>query len=723
MYKNEDNRSKDELLLEIERLRAQLTEAEKTLNAIRSCGVDAQVFLDDKGEQVFTLKDAECPYRVFIEEMRDGAVSLSSVGNILYCNRSFSRIVKVPTENLIGTNILQIISPDSISLFETLLTKETTVPSKREIDLLAGDGTIIPSYLSINSIKVVNEWKIYIVVTDLTNIKEKEKALLKAHDELEVRVHERTFELSKSNDALKTEIFECKQAEEKVRNAHKQLSDIIEFLPDATFAIDAEKKVIVWNRATEEMTGIKKEDILGKGDYAYSTPFYGKRRPILINLTSGSDCEIEEQYDFLENEGRLIYAEKFVPYLYGGKGGYIRGRTSPLFDGDGKWAGSLESIRDITERKNMEEALRTSEEKYRNIVETAQEGIWVLDKKGKTIYVNKRMAEMVGYPVKDMLGSHIFGFMDDETRSLVKSKMGHWKQGFSYKHEIRFLRGDGSYIWTLLSTKTILDASGHYNGILGMITDISDLKKMEEIRLENESLIYANNIKSEFMAVMSHELKTPLSSIIGYSQLMKENIHGELNEKQEYYVNNILEGSKHLLDLINSILDMVRIEAGKMLLVIEEVSVPVTIEAILHFIEEQAKVHNVVLKKEMDPEVDIIEVDKQKFKQIMLNLLNNAIKFSKDGGGIVIIRTKRDGDMARISVSDTGIGIKKIDLKRLFLKFEQLDSSSARKYEGTGLGLSITKQLVEMHGGTIMVESKYGEGSTFTFSLPIKAEK
>ena len=849
MYRNKDNRLKDELLLEIERLRAQLTEAEETLNAIRSGEVDALVVPGETGEQVFTLKGAEHPYRVFIEEMKEGAVALAPDGTILYCNSGFSQIVRKPIENIIGSGISQFVSPDSRKRFKKMLDRGEISSSRGVVKLLGGDGTIVPAHLSINPMHAVNEWAMYIVVTDLTRIKKKEDALRRSRDELERRVQERTAEIVKSNKALMAEILERKQAENELEFSNLILSDIIEFLPDATFVIDAEKKVIAWNRATEEMTGIQKDDILGKGDYAYSVPFYEERRPILINLTLGRNSETEKKYEFLKNDGRVIYAETFVPCLYGKKGGYIRGRASPLFDGDGKWAGAIESVRDITERKHVEEALRASEEKYRsvvesvdfsvslidckfcylgcnrislarlrysaedivgkpitdvisdpdekkfylknlqriyengnletheqeinvngkkrlysvtmapvfdakgnvsavtcvgiditnrklaeqalqkseekyrNIVEAAQEGIWVLDKKHKTRYVNKRLAEMLGYTVEEMIGSLPFCFMDDEARLLAESKMERWKRGFSYRDEFRFLRSDGSDIWTLLSTKPILDASGQYNGILGMVTDISDLKKMEEIRLENETLIYANTVKSEFMSVMSHELRTPLSSIIGYSQLLKENINGKLNEKQEYYVNNVLEGSKHLLNHINSILDMARIEAGKMLLIIEDVSVPDTIEAIVHFMGEQAKAHNVFLKKEMDPELDIIEVDKQKFKQIMLNLLSNAIKFSKEERGTVTIRTKMDGEMARISISDTGIGIKEKDLKRLFLKFEQLDSSSARKYEGTGLGLSITKELVEMHGGTIMVESEFKEGSTFTFSLPIKAER
>jgi signal transduction histidine kinase len=217
---------------------------------------------------------------------------------------------------------------------------------------------------------------------------------------------------------------------------------------------------------------------------------------------------------------------------------------------------------------------------------------------------------------------------------------------------------------------------------------------------------------------MNHELRTPLTSIIGFSELLKDKaIVGELNEKQEHLVDKVLSNSDHLLELINDFLDLSKIEAGKTELVIEEFSVPAAIDEAVTLIKEIAAKRNITFRNELEP-LDI-KADKRRFKQIILNLLNNAVKFSKPGGGIVTIAAKKSGDMAQISVSDTGIGIKKEDLERLFWAFEQLDSGNSRKYGGTGLGLTISKRLVELHGGTIRVESKYGEGSTFSILLPI----
>jgi signal transduction histidine kinase len=196
-----------------------------------------------------------------------------------------------------------------------------------------------------------------------------------------------------------------------------------------------------------------------------------------------------------------------------------------------------------------------------------------------------------------------------------------------------------------------------------------------------------------------------------------------LTDKQKHFIESIRKSGDFLLSLINDILDLSKIEAGKIELNTKEIPLKSTIEETLTLFYEKALKHKIVIKKEFEPGLDLIEADKQRVKQILINLLSNAVKFSKEEGGTITITVKKAGDNAQISVSDTGIGIKPENLGKLFRKFEQLDKGISQKYGGTGLGLSITKQLVELHGGTITAESRYGEGSTFTFTLPIEAKK
>jgi signal transduction histidine kinase len=197
---------------------------------------------------------------------------------------------------------------------------------------------------------------------------------------------------------------------------------------------------------------------------------------------------------------------------------------------------------------------------------------------------------------------------------------------------------------------------------------------------------------------------------------------GPLNEKQAHYVNNVLTSSNFLLSLINDILDLSKVEAGKIELVIEKVQVQAIIDESITLIKERAMKQKVHLKKELDPDLTILDADKQRFKQVLFNLFSNAIKFSKPEG-VITISSKKEGNMARFSVSDTGIGIKEEDIGKLFKEFGQANPSISKEYGGTGLGLAITKKLLELHGGSITVESKYGEGTTFTFLLPIKGKK
>lgn len=252
------------------------------------------------------------------------------------------------------------------------------------------------------------------------------------------------------------------------------------------------------------------------------------------------------------------------------------------------------------------------------------------------------------------------------------------------------------------------------------IIRVAERKKAEEMRIEKERIEYAHKAKNEFLTNLNHEMRTNLNSLIGFSELLKAM---KLNEKQEHYVGNILKSGNLLLAIISNLLDLSKVEAGKMELAVEKIHVPLVVEEAIVPLKDKAQKQQVVLKKEFDPDLEFIEADRYIFKEVLSNLLSNAVKFSKDDGGIVTVTTKKEGDMARISVSDMGIGIMEKDLERVFNQFPHIDSEASRRHEGTGLGLALSKQLVELHGGRIWAQSRYGEGSTFTFLLPLKSEK
>ncbi len=403
------------------------------------------------------------------------------------------------------------------------------------------------------------------------------------------------------------DITDYKRALEALRESEQRLGDIIDFLPDATFAVDSKGKVIAWNNAIEEMTGVPKAEMMGKGNYAYSVPFYGEKRPVLLDLIFMNRKDIESKYYFMSRkEGQLI-AETFIPMFNGGKGAFIWAIASPLYDSSGSIVGAIESIRDITRYKRSEEELKRTNLQLEIATEHA-----------------KQMAE-----------------------------------------------------------------------------------KAEQ----------ASAAKSEFLANMSHEIRTPLNGIIGMTGLLMDT---SLSAEQREYA-GIAQGSGETLrSLINDILDFSKVEARKLELEVVDFDLHSTLKDTADMLTISAHEKGLELTCLVDGEVpQLLRGDPGRLRQVLVNLGGNAVKFTAKGKiEIRVCLDYEDDKMAalRFLVSDTGIGIPESRLDILFSPFTQGDCSTTRKFGGTGLGLAISKQLVELMGGRIGVESKEGVGSTFWFT-------
>jgi signal transduction histidine kinase len=250
---------------------------------------------------------------------------------------------------------------------------------------------------------------------------------------------------------------------------------------------------------------------------------------------------------------------------------------------------------------------------------------------------------------------------------------------------------------------------------------IENVRLFNEIQDKSRQLEVASQHKSEFLANMSHELRTPLNAVIGFSEVLDQRMFGELNDKQLEYIKFIHTSGSHLLSLINDILDLSKVEAGRMELELNNFNLPMAIENAVTLIKERATRHGIALEYAVDDSLAEINADERKFKQVMLNLLSNAVKFTPEGGRITVGARAVDG-MIQVSVTDTGVGIAAADCEAVFEEFRQVGNDSKRKAEGTGLGLALARKFIELHGGRIWVTSEPGKGSTFAFTLPACAE-
>ena len=402
----------------------------------------------------------------------------------------------------------------------------------------------------------------------------------------------------------------------------------------------------------------------------------------------------------------------------------------------------LLTISDITERKQAEEALQKSELIFRSFLEQSVDAILIANNKGEVIQWSKGAEQLTGFSPEETVGRLIW---DVQFRSAPEE----YKSTENYEHlkatlqevfstgkakilnhfgEAVLRRPDGSYVTA--QTLAFSIQTGHEFLLGNIMRDITEHKHAEKIihqyateleqRVKDRTaeLTYANHVKDEFLANMSHELRTPLNSILGLSETLLEQRRGSLNESQQRSLQTIEASGSHLLNLINDILDLSKVDAGKFDYYPQSLSLNEVCRSSLSFVRDQAAKKSINLQYTNEASVPSIYADPRRLKQILVNLLTNAVKFTPAHGQVTLeVHAQVEHKLIQISIIDTGIGIAAEDLKRLFTPFVQLDSSLNRQFEGTGLGLALAQKLTDLHGGSLEVESEVGKGSRFTVNL------
>ncbi|WKZ36729.1 MAG: response regulator [Anaerolineales bacterium] len=388
----------------------------------------------------------------------------------------------------------------------------------------------------------------------------------------------------------------------------------------------------------------------------------------------------------------------------------------------------------VTERKRAEQVLKNSERRLHVLIENGLDNISLLAADGTLLWESPATMRTLGYAADEFVGRSIFELLhpqDAETAhvrflELVKNPNNVERGLFRMRHS------SGAWRWVEVVATNLLDEPS-VNAIVINYRDVTERKEAEgmvrqhasdlERRVEERTaeLTYANRVKNEFLANMSHELRTPLNSILGFSETLLEGMHGPLNDDQKNRIEIIASSGRHLLDLINDILDISKIEAGKLDIIPQTVGVDEICRASLNFIHELTMRKSITVEYSPAPEQPSIVADPKRLKQMLVNLLHNAAKFTPQHGEIKLeVQTDTEQNQIRFSVLDTGIGISAEDLQKLFNPFVQLDSSLSRHHEGSGLGLALVRKLADMHGGEVAAESKLGGGSRFTLVLPWK---
>jgi PAS domain S-box-containing protein len=516
------------------------------------------------------------------------------------------------------------------------------------------------------------------------------------------------------------DITERKQAEQALAKYAHEVEDLYNNAPCGYHSLDIEGRFVNVNQTELDWLGYTREEMIGK--------------PFTDFITAAGQSGFEQNYPRFKEQGWV----KDLEYDMVCKDGTILPvllSATAVKSAEGTYLYNRATLFDIRDRKLAEQTLQ----ELNTAMQNAVEGISRVDIDGRYVSVNRAYANLCGYEPEELVGQPWQQTVySEELADLIAAYQQMLETG-KVEAEARGVRKDGSIFYKQVTMITASDEQGNITGHHCFMKDISDRKYAEaQLRQTNAQLAHATRLKDEFLANMSHELRTPLNAVLGMSEGLQEGVFGSVNERQVKAIEIIERSGKHLLELINDILDLSKIESGKLELQISDVWVRSLCDGSLAFIKQMALKKNIYLSTRIPDNVGSIQADARRLRQVLINLLSNAVKFTPEDGSVTLEVRLEQAEEHRSTgagevnsalspsssphlcfcVRDTGIGIAPENIGKLFQAFVQIDSSLNRQYTGTGLGLALVQSIAALHGGTVSVESEVGRGSCFTVRLP-----
>ena len=568
-----------------------------------------------------------------------------------------------------------------------------------------------------------------VLLTGIENVTEEVVSLNKNTKETQILSGKKTRFIDSSGDkfiiGVIRDVTESKKVAEEIRMAHQRLRTHLNNSPLAIVEWDNNFVISSWSGQAKKIFGWDASEAIGK-------------QLIDLNLVYEEDLASTEVITDQLRTGK-VKSNKIINRnnTKDGKVIYCQWYNSVLQSPDGKAETVLSLIQDVTESKEAEDKLINSEQLFKRLSSHAPVAIYQSDKDGVCNYVNEEWLKYSGQTFEESLGFGWSNAIHPKDRDRV---LAEWKYavltGSDLNSDFKLLNKKGQILWLSANTTSLYDLNNKLYGYIGTLVDISERKKSElelekyrnnleqlvesrtsELEKEKVKAQSADLMKSAFLATMSHELRTPMNSIIGFTGLLLKETSGPLNNEQKKQIKMVKNSGEHLLSLINDILDISKIEAGKLKVSFSPFYYLVSLEKTIAFLNPQISSKGLSISTEIS-EMDITLVsDEGRVEQILLNLISNAIKFSNKG--TITVKVEVKGKQLVTQIIDQGIGINKKDIAKLFKPFVQINGDKNRPNEGTGLGLSICKSLINKLGGTIQVQSEIGKGSNFTFKLPL----